>query len=263
MPLPDADKKSPRVYTLSQNTDLENMAFATMQSIGQPINIEEMNEDELRRLVLVNLARLSVAGEWDGLLSAGGGTFNVNLTKAESIDTNMDCDVVTTTAPWGVNGGNLEANFARQAPQYYPFIASTTGTVASMLINVDTAATGTNTLECAIYSDDDGVPDAILTKCTFDGETSGDQEQTSLTGTASLTRGNQYWIGHCETSSPGFKVLALDGYYPYCGQSAGPGSGFRLLSETGTDFSLPSSTTPANLTGSTYKGNFCVGLTYD
>ena len=67
MPLPDADKKSPRVYTLSQNTDLENMAFATLQSIGEPINIEELNEDELRRLVLVNLARLAVKGEWNGL----------------------------------------------------------------------------------------------------------------------------------------------------------------------------------------------------
>jgi hypothetical protein len=38
-----------------------------------PINVEEANEDELRRLVLVNLARLVTAGEWNGLLTAGGG----------------------------------------------------------------------------------------------------------------------------------------------------------------------------------------------
>jgi len=67
-PLPDAEKKSPRVYTLLQNTDLENVTFAQVQGVGNTISIEEMSEDELRRLVLVNLARLCVKGEWDGLL---------------------------------------------------------------------------------------------------------------------------------------------------------------------------------------------------
>jgi len=151
---------------------------------------------------------------------------------------------------------------SRQSPQFYPFIATTTGTVASMLINVDTVSASANTLECAIYSDNNGVPNEILTECVFDGETAGDQEQTSLTGTASLTRGDQYWIGHCETGSPGFKVIALGGYYPYSGQTTGPNSGVRLLSVTGSDFSLPSPVTAGNLAASTYKGNFCVGLTY-
>jgi len=32
------------------------------------LSVEELNEDELRRLVLVNLARLTVKQEWDGLL---------------------------------------------------------------------------------------------------------------------------------------------------------------------------------------------------
>jgi len=67
-PLPDAEKKSPRVYTLLQNVDLENVTFSQIQGVGNTISIEEMSEDELRRLVLVNLARLCVKGEWDGLL---------------------------------------------------------------------------------------------------------------------------------------------------------------------------------------------------
>ena len=37
--------------------------------IVNSISIEEMNEDELRRLILVNLARLTVKGEWNGLLT--------------------------------------------------------------------------------------------------------------------------------------------------------------------------------------------------
>jgi len=73
MPLPDASKKSPRVYTNLQNIDLENVTFANIEATGNPIAIEEMNEDELRRLVLCNVARLVVKGEWTGLLESGGG----------------------------------------------------------------------------------------------------------------------------------------------------------------------------------------------
>jgi len=73
MPLPDANKKSPRVYTNLQNLDLDSLTFANIQATVNPIAVEEMNEDEMRRLVLVNLARLVTAGEWTGLLEAGGG----------------------------------------------------------------------------------------------------------------------------------------------------------------------------------------------
>jgi len=73
MPLPDASKKSPRVYTLLQNTDLDNVTFDNIQAVGNPIAIEEANEDEMRRLVLVNLCRLVTSGEWTGLLESGGG----------------------------------------------------------------------------------------------------------------------------------------------------------------------------------------------
>ena len=69
MPLPNASKKSPRVYTLLQNQQLGNVTFDTMKVVGKTINIEELNEDELRRLILINLARLTVNAEWDGLLS--------------------------------------------------------------------------------------------------------------------------------------------------------------------------------------------------
>ena len=58
MPLPDANRRSPRVYTNLQNIDLDTVTFANIQNTGNPIAIEEMNEDEMRRLVMVNLARL-------------------------------------------------------------------------------------------------------------------------------------------------------------------------------------------------------------
>ena len=70
MPLPDAPAQSPRVYKLLKNLDLETLAGDDDEMIltGNPISIEMLNEDELRRLVLVQLARLCVKGEWDGLL---------------------------------------------------------------------------------------------------------------------------------------------------------------------------------------------------
>jgi len=72
MPLPDAPVESPRVYKLLKNLDLENLAGDDDEMIltGNPISIEMLNEDELRRLVLVQLARLCVKSEWNGLLGS-------------------------------------------------------------------------------------------------------------------------------------------------------------------------------------------------
>ena len=68
MPLPDAPSQSPRVYKLLQNTTLANLTNDDLSSVGDPINLEMLNEDELRRLVVVQLPRLTVKQEWDGLL---------------------------------------------------------------------------------------------------------------------------------------------------------------------------------------------------
>jgi len=68
MPLPDAPAESPRVYKLLKNTLLEDLTNDDITLIGDPISIEMLNEDELRRLILVQLARLTVKQEWDGLL---------------------------------------------------------------------------------------------------------------------------------------------------------------------------------------------------
>ena len=70
MPLPDAPVQSPRVYKLLKNIDLQTLAADDdeMSGVGNPISIEMLNEEELRRLILVQLARLSVKSEWNGLL---------------------------------------------------------------------------------------------------------------------------------------------------------------------------------------------------
>jgi len=65
---------SPRVYKLLKTKTLEagdgdaQIAFSDVQGVGDPITIEELNREELYRLVLVNFARLSTKSEWNGLL---------------------------------------------------------------------------------------------------------------------------------------------------------------------------------------------------
>jgi len=68
MPLPDAPAQSPRVYKLLKNTTLENLTDDDFILVANPITLELLNEDELRRLLLVQLARLSVKSNWAGLL---------------------------------------------------------------------------------------------------------------------------------------------------------------------------------------------------
>jgi len=59
---------SPRVYKLLKNITLEDVKPGNMADVGNPISIEELNREELYRLVLVNFARLSAQSEWEGLL---------------------------------------------------------------------------------------------------------------------------------------------------------------------------------------------------
>tara|TARA_Y100000296_G_C4984942_1_gene162536 strand:- start:174 stop:386 length:213 start_codon:yes stop_codon:yes gene_type:complete len=70
MPLPDAPAQSPRVYKLLKNTTLENLTDDDFILVANPISLELLNEDELRRLLLVQLARLTVKQEWNGLLGS-------------------------------------------------------------------------------------------------------------------------------------------------------------------------------------------------
>lgn len=74
-PLPDASKKSPRVYRNLQTKTLEDVTFANVEGTGDPLSVELHNEDELRRLVLVQLARLTVKSEWSGLLTSSAVSF--------------------------------------------------------------------------------------------------------------------------------------------------------------------------------------------
>jgi len=71
MPLPEAEKDR-RLYESLKTQDLENLSYADFQAAAESVFVEDVNEDTLRRIVLIQLARMSVAGEWNGILNAGG-----------------------------------------------------------------------------------------------------------------------------------------------------------------------------------------------
>ena len=74
MPLPNAETREARVFALLKDQTLEQLtgqlaAGEFLPEVGNPISVEQLNEDELRRLVLVKLAVESVRADWTGLLT--------------------------------------------------------------------------------------------------------------------------------------------------------------------------------------------------
>ena len=110
MPLPDANNYSMRIYELLKETDLENLSYAQFQAVAEKLFIEPENEDEMRRLVLVQLARMAVRGDWDGFLSGSTGTIGGSTTEdliafgAASADTiTKDAGIAVVTKGGGAS----------------------------------------------------------------------------------------------------------------------------------------------------------------
>jgi len=198
MPLPDADKKSPRVYTLLQNQDLENVTADTLADVADPIAIEEANEDELRRLCLVAFARMVTKGSFDGWLSSGGGgnEFNGELTKY-NWDGDTDPIRVLALAPYGcVDRNHNDSSIQNNQLNWFPFISPFTGTVSEVDVYMSTNSGGTGALDLGFYSDNDGVPQTFLGEFVIDTTVgAGTLTQTTSSADVDLTRGTQYWLG--------------------------------------------------------------------
>ena len=250
-PLPDAER-SKRVYTLLQNLDLENVSQANLASVGDPISIEKLNEDELRRLVLVNLARLSVKGEWNGLLTAGGGssgsTFGDYL-MSEPIASAYSRYLVNGGPPWGtVIKGSTEwyGNDNSDKVFFFPFIAPESGDVSEIGVHVYTAASSSCDVQVGIYdANSEGAPLDLKTKGSMDVTSTGNVYDTSLTGTATLVKGDMYWVGVVrDTADEGFKLTAQVNSYqaaPFMWvDSPSSGNSNNMLRLNGSDLTLPS-----------------------
>jgi len=193
-------KPSRRVFPLLQNLDLDTVTFAQIQSTGDPISIEDMNEQEMIDLIIVNLARLAVAGEWDGLLSAGAGGSPTIDPSSVTFDTYYAAfQPLTGCPPYGTTGNTNSAS-----TDYYPsiwvvrpFIASLTGTLDSVAMACVTSQTGSS-MEVAIYSsDDDGMPETLKGTATVPLTATGRITTTLSAATEGLAvvKGSLYYVG--------------------------------------------------------------------
>lgn len=246
MPLPDANKKSPRVYTNLQNLDLDSVTFANIQATGNNIAVEEMNEDEMRRLVLCNVARLVCAGEWNGLLSAGGGGMEqVAVLSAAS----SKYFSITKCGPWGSGEPGDSDAINYETPVYCPFVAPASGAVAGLSVNLTSAASSGVNLLCGIYDSEDGLPNDLLGYATMDMNVStGNIRQTSFSSTITTTRGSLYYVAWTRSTTVAFTLSTVHrNSQAALGPTRDVENNYMALSETGTDNTLPASTTVANL----------------
>jgi hypothetical protein len=189
MPLPDATPDK-RIYELLKTVDLENLTFADLQAVGQTIFAEQGAEDELRRLILLNLARLSVVGEWTGLTSAGG----VSVYGVPAIErftsSEGDCNIQLPSQSYGGDGDESGLLYGMLC---YPWQATNDGAVDAVQIYCPNAIGLTSKI--GVYSTSTkGLPETLLLSCEFDHSATGVLTQTSLTGSLTLEKGTNYWM---------------------------------------------------------------------
>jgi len=243
-------KPSKRVFPLLQNLDLDTVTFAEVQSVGDPISIQDMNEQEMLDLIIVNLARLCVAGEWTGLLEAGGGGNEFNGELVSSAANATPYFHITSGPPWGT-GTTQGLVFNTAEVYYYPFLSPVSSTLDELKLYISVASTTANLL-VGIYSDNDGVPDTLLGYVTLDVTSTGYISSTSWTGgPPDLVRGTQYWIGWVRDAAESMayysqKIAQATGL----GVSAGPAYvGYTYL-DINESLSLPATVTASDLEAS-------------
>ena len=266
MPLPDA-KPSTRIYELLKNTDLENITFSQFQGVAEKIFAEQGAEDELRRIVLVNLARLSVVGEWTGLTSAGASGFTGMV--AEFAGSGID---TFTLARQPIYGATHDADTTTNASQYnypaaYPFIAPKSGTVSEMSLQVNTVDTTGASLRFAIYdTTSTNLPNALLGYGDFDMLSTGTTTQTSFSATISLTEGEVYYYVATTTQAGADGQIAAQGVSGLpmtMGIGTNPGDlGKITFRHTSAQHTLPDPFTVGSMGTTSYpRPNFGLNIT--
>jgi len=228
-------KPSRRVFPLLQNLDLDSVTFAQIQGVGDPITIEDMNEQEMYDLVLVNLARLVCSGEWSGLLEAGGGAGLVEVLPLIA-STGADQYDIGSTVPWGGSLISSQSLASFDQPICFPFIAPTTATISAIGVEVTQAQAG-KSVYVAIYSQDSNfLPSTRLGYVLITLEATGDIFQTSITGTIELTAGQQYWVNSISTYD-----------IPSLGITIAPDTKYHSIIDTSTtSYAVPPATLTAN-----------------
>ena len=259
-PLPDADPDK-RIYALLKNTDLENLSFSDFQGVAEKVYAEQGAEDTLRRIVLVNLARLAVAGEWSGLTSSGGSssTFSGPVESAMSAGQDMcrlDC---CYPAP---SRDATTASMSTNNPQYYPFVCPESGDVGTITIRSNGTVVGQQMLIGFYKNTDDGYPGAQIGGTTSIDLSSSTTPTGTPASTVTLSRGTTYWVGYVQeepgASDPTMWV-GVDGVCTPWNSAIGQVAKNTLRESTNSN-SLPS-TAPTSGYSMQFNQKLIIGMT--
>jgi len=244
-------KPSKRVFPLLQNLDLDTVTFDNVQGVGDAITIEDMNEQELQDLVLVNLARLVVSGEWTGLLEAGGGGATFPPLVAPNLMGGYT-GIQGQTAHGVASTFDMSGNVYFDESFYIPFLATFDGDLAELKFHVSTAGTSGTNLKIGMYSESNGLPNALLGSATVAVDSTGDKTVTSFSSTITLVAGTMYFFAFVRdvaNDAVNLKALATSsvGWIPVNTTSQVT---FNILSNGEDDLDLPDTVTQStNLTG--------------
>lgn len=249
MPLPDA-KPDKRIYELLKTVDLENLTFADFQGVAKTIYAEQGAEDELRRIVLVNLARLAVKGNWEGLLTSGGSGSAIPSGAGD-----MGSTFDTIMASGGLFGGNTMSsstfNWSDSKVYFVPIVFPKDLTITGIQYSV---TSGSFTGRLGLYSaNTNGSPSTLEVESGLQSGVTSGYYSAGVVDT-DVTGGTLYWIGIAQGTTPtsvtirAMKNDAQGGNYVYITSI----SNFNALQlrtsvQVGTDSGLPSSITTSEL----------------
>lgn len=199
MPLPNADKDK-RLYELLKTQDLENLSYADFKGAAEKIFVEGVNEDDLRRVVLIQLARMAVAGEWNGFTSSGGGgSASIDYGFGNVMNSSNQIWVASDAAPYG-GSGNTTSTLGTNYQMCYPFVSPVSGNIDKLHIRVNSGAT--NTLLIAIYADSgSGYPTTKIGGNTSIDCSSAGYLSNTPGSTVTLVAGTKYWMTYAWTSN--------------------------------------------------------------
>ena len=247
-------KPSKRVFPLLQNLDLDNVTFDQVQGTGNPISIEDMNEQEMIDLIIVNLARLCVAGEWNGLLTAGGG----EQFAFQPIDASLMPSTYANYSPtdvYRVQSTTTASTTMEDKAVFVRFVAPKDGVMNEITLRTGVTQSSKDDVQIGIYESSGGLPSGAGIGF-IDIDVNGGVDlytSSSWSTTPTLTAGETYWIGFAPAGSavPAISTASYNQYLSL-GLTHYPGTAYNTLyNNTGTDYDMPSTvdlsvTTPTN-----------------
>jgi len=241
MPLPNAPDYSQRIYELLKETDLENLSYAQFQAVAEKIFIEPENEDEMRRLVLVQLARMAVRGDWNGFLTGGGGgggaptdaeyvVMSLNGTLTNERVLTAGAGISVTDGGPGSNATIANTGVTSNVAGTGISVSSATGTSTITNTGVTSLVAGTN----ITLSPVSGVGDVTVTAATPTGLAPNDASYLTLGLDGDLT--NERVL----TAGPGisFTDTGPNGTLTVEATGGGGGAGYQAVLPT-EDGSFP------------------------